>query len=96
MVERRYLGVIEVDSGTILVGDPTYLLARRSDGGDGADYQEVSDADPAPAAAPLGDRPILLIQNFGGDGTYPVYGEFEDGELLRIYVDFDPSFGESD
>ncbi len=38
----------------------------------------------------FGNQPVLLIQNFGGDGPYGVYGEFEDGEFLRLYVDFDP------
>jgi hypothetical protein len=28
MTERRFLGVVEVDSGTLLLGDPAYLLAR--------------------------------------------------------------------
>lgn len=89
MSERRFLGVVEVDSGTLLVGDPAYLLGERSRGKEGADYQEVIDADPSITAAPIGTRPVLLIQGFGGDGTFSVFGEFDGGELLGIYVDFD-------
>jgi hypothetical protein len=86
-VERRFLGVVDVDSGTLLVGDPTYLLADRSRERAGPDYQEVIDA-PSTAAVPLGTRPVLLVQDFGGDGTFPVFGEFEDGEFMRLIVEF--------
>ena len=32
--------------------------------------------------------PVLLLGAFGGDGTFPVFGEFEDGELLRVTIEF--------
>lgn len=54
MVERRFLGVVEVDSGTLVVGDPSHLLARRDEGKDEMDYREVIDADSTPHSA--GDR----------------------------------------
>jgi hypothetical protein len=94
VIERRLLGVVDVDSGTLLVGDPTYLLAQRSRGKEGADYEEVIRADASLIGSPLGDRPVLLIQGFGGDGTFPVFGEFEDGAFLRLVVDFDAAADE--
>ena len=36
---RRFLGVVEVDSGTLLVGDPIYCLPRAKDGKSGIDYE---------------------------------------------------------
>ena len=92
MIERRFLGIVEVDSGTLLVGDPTYLLGQRSRDKEGADYDEVIAADASLVSTPLGQRPVLLISGFGGDGTFPVYGEFEDGEFMRLVVDFDVAF----
>ncbi len=32
---------------------------------------------------------MLLISRFGGDGAYPVFGEFE-GELIRVTIDLIP------
>lgn len=92
MTERRLLGLIAVDSGTIIVGDAVYILPDRSAGKAGADYQEVVDAPMGPAVR-LGDRPVLLIQNFGGDGAYAVYGEFDEEGFARLIVDFNPVDG---
>ena len=89
MIERRLLGTIEVDSGTMLVGDPGLVLSRAETGRDGVDYQVVIDVPMTETASPLGGRPILLIQNFGGDGAFDVFGEFEDGELVRLTIEFE-------
>jgi hypothetical protein len=88
MTERRFLGVVEVDSATLLVGDPCYLLARRSSGTSGVDYEEVLRSDATGVATSLADRPVLLIRGFGGDGTFPVFGEFDEGGLARVIVEF--------
>jgi hypothetical protein len=86
-IERRLLGFVEVDSGTLLIGDPTYVLPRASEGRSGVDYQAVIDA-PMVDGARLAGQPALLLSNFGGDGSYPVIGEYEDGELMRAIVEF--------
>jgi hypothetical protein len=86
-VKRRYLGIVEIDSGTLLLGDPLYGLPHAERGRPGIDYAAVIEADDQ-AAAPLGGMPVLLLSRFGGDGTFPVFGEFEDGEVLRVTVEF--------
>lgn len=96
MIERRLLGTIEVDSGALLVGDPGLVLPRAETGREGVDYQVVIDVPMTETAAPLGGRPVLLIQNFGGDGTFDVFGEFEDGELVRIVIELEERDDESD
>lgn len=90
MTERRYLGYVSVDSGTLLLGDPVHVLPSEHDGKPGLDYQEVLDADANTAAVAVAHNLALLVQNFGGDGDFGVFGEFEDKELLRIVVDFEP------
>jgi hypothetical protein len=85
--QRTLLGFVEVDSGTLLVGDPAYCLPDVREGRAGIDFQAVLDA-PSGHAHPLAERPVLLLGRFGGDGTFPVIGEFEDGELMRVIVEF--------
>ena len=90
MTERRFLGLIEVDSGTLVVGDPAYLLPDAERSKPGIDYRAVLEADQEAHASRIGGQPVLLVGNFGGDGTYAVAGEFEDGDLVRLVVDLDP------
>ncbi|MGZ5385669.1 MAG: hypothetical protein ACXWH0_17035 [Acidimicrobiia bacterium] len=53
----------------------------------GTDFHIVIDANTAPAA-PIGAQPVLPIQQFGGEENFHVFGEFQDGELLRVQVQF--------
>ena len=91
-VERRVIGVIEVDSGTVLVGDPTYALPDAERGRPGIDYSAVL-ADVESHGRRLGGEPVVLLANFGGDGLYRVIGEFEEGEFLRAIIEFEPLEG---
>jgi hypothetical protein len=86
MAERRFLGLVEVDSATLLLVDPCYLpesnpsaLTGR-EGGEEAAAPELA----VPAVHGLG----LLLRRFGGDGTFPVFGEVEDGVLVRATIEF--------
>ncbi len=96
MTERRLLGWVEVDSGTLLIGDPVYVLPRASDGKPGVDYQAVIDAPADLHAQPMAERPVLLLQRFGGDGSFPVVGEFAEGELIAVRIDLDPPMNDED
>ena len=86
--ERRFFGVAEVDSGTLVIGDPAYLLPSAERGKPGIDYQAVIDAPTTPEAVPFADKLALLV-NVRDDGPYFVYGEFEDGDLVRVTIEFD-------
>jgi hypothetical protein len=88
VLERTFLGVVEVDSGTLRVGDPTYCLPHAQSGRAGIDYEVVIKA-PSEPAGYLAGQPVLLLGSFGGDGNFPLFGEFdEDGELIRVTVEF--------
>jgi hypothetical protein len=94
--ERKFLGVIEIDSGTLVVGDPAYLLPSASDSKPGIDYQAVVDADLL-AYRPFADGMTMLFTLPEGDGPLGVYGEFEDGVLWKLNIILDPiEFGEDD
>jgi hypothetical protein len=86
------LRFVEVDSGTLVIGDPTYLPGNK---------EPTVDAETALApdafAAPVLQDTALLIGRFGGDGTYPVIGEVDEaGVLARVTVEFVDPWAESD
>ena len=89
-VERRVIGIVEVDSGMVIVSDPAYVLPRAEFDKPGTDYEvtlrELSDK----PAVQLDGQGVVLLSNFGGDGPYPVIGEFEDGEFMRAIIEFEP------
>jgi hypothetical protein len=96
MSDRRLLGYVEVDSGTLLVGDPAYVLPRQKTGRPGVDYQAVIDADSSRAVTSLAGQPVMLLQQFGGDGSFPVYGTFDGPELTSVTVEFEGPNQEAD
>ena len=84
----RFLGLVEVDSGTLVLGDPVYLLRSERDGRAGVDWDTVLEAPDAPVA-PLAGGMAMLLGSFGGDGAYPVFAELdEDGVVVRVTVHF--------
>lgn len=86
--ERRFLGWVEVDSGTVLLGDPASCLPHAERGVLGIDYEAVIRAPDEPASY-LAGQPVLLLGHFGGDGTFPVFGEIDEhGELVRVTIEF--------
>ena len=87
-LERRFLGMVEVDSGTLLVGDPIYCLPYAKQAKPGIDYESIFGAGVEPASY-LAGKPVILLGCFGGDGTFPVFGEIDEhGELIRVTIEF--------
>lgn len=89
-VERRMIGIVEVDSGTVIISDPAYALPRSQDSRPGMDYSVVLRDLTGAHATQLDGQGVVLLSNFGGDGPYPVFGEFEDGEFMRAIIEFEP------
>jgi hypothetical protein len=96
VIERRFLGIAEVDSGTLLIADPGYVLPRAREGKPGIDYEEVIRADGSVHAQSIGGMPVVLLQNFGGDGPFPVFGDFDGNELIGIWINLDPPMDDED
>jgi hypothetical protein len=87
-LERRFLGMVEVDSGTLLVGDPIYCLPYAKEAKPGIDYESIIGASDT-MASHLAGQPVILLAAFGGDGTFPVFGEIDEyGELVRVTIEF--------
>ena len=89
LIERKFLGVVEVDSGTLVIGDPGYLLPRKSRNVPGIDFETVvaslGETNPTPFA-----NGLTLLFALDADGPYPVYGDYEEGEMIQIRVVLDP------
>jgi hypothetical protein len=85
-LETKFLGLVEVDSGTLLVADPAYVLPNTERGKLGVDYSAIFEA--KRPAGPIDGQPVLLLQDFGGDGSFPVFGHFDGSELMSITIYF--------
>lgn len=96
------VGVVDVDSGTIMVGDPCYHLYKES--GDSAtklDFHEIFGKDwdafcdlvehgHQPGVSLFGSGTAVTVTNFGGDGTFPVYVKRDvDGRISAVMINFD-------
>jgi hypothetical protein len=85
-----FLGVVEVQSGALLLGDPQHLLPNARDGIAGIDLEEIGRVDRSWTAQPVGDRPVLLLGKLPMEGTFPVFGEFDGESLVAVLVDLEP------
>jgi hypothetical protein len=73
--ERELIGVVAVDSGRIVIGDPAYADIARS--------QPAEDHNPDGGQLGL----CVTAPNFGGDGVFPVYATHaDDGQLEAVTV----------
>jgi hypothetical protein len=71
-IERRLIGIVEVDSGLVMISDPAYVLPRAEEKQPGVDYSVVlRDASNKPAVQ-LDGQGVVLLANFGGDGPCPL------------------------
>ncbi|ANT41069.1 hypothetical protein BI024_gp65 [Streptomyces phage Nanodon] len=100
MTERVQIGTVDVDSGTIFIGDPCYTATndashrieswsewcKRSPFGE--KQYDVTE--------PAGSGAGLSIPTLWGDGGYPVYAEIENGRIARVTVDFDPTYDDDE
>lgn len=92
----RQVGVISVDAGLVMVGDPCYHVGSKKPPkdfcGNWADFcqQKLQDLDVVQLNHDRGHAGLaVVIGGFGGDGCYPVYVERDkDGRTARMIVDF--------
>ena len=97
MSSQRQIGTIGVDAGLCWIGDPCYILHKEEPAGEiGKSWKEFCDMiDHDSRHTQFNYRkghPGLgvCVQTGYGDGTYPVFAEFNsDGVLARVIVDFD-------
>lgn len=104
MYNRKLIGHIGVDAGLCWVGDPCYILHTdtppKAIGKNWGDFcngltkyergMEIS-LQHKSYNYDNGHEGLGVVVGTGwGDGSYPVYAEFEHGRVARITVDFMP------
>jgi hypothetical protein len=103
---RKYIGEIGVDAGLCWIGDPCYILHKeqppKAIGKSWDDFCDIlQDDDQYPTCKQfnydLGHVGLGMVVSTGyGDGTYPVYAEFNDeGRIARVWVEFIDQDGEA-
>lgn len=84
--EVKQIGVVGVDSGTLLLGDPCYWLS------DTSYLNEVVNAKfdkSRQVKFDLGhDGKGVIVSSGYGDGCYPVFATIKDGRVKEITVKF--------
>ena len=84
----RFLGVVEPDSGTLLLSNPADCLFATASGRTGTDFSAIVAAPDEPGVCLVG-RPMLLIRCFSGDGAFPVFADGdENGVVSRVMIEF--------
>lgn len=89
---KRLLGYADVDSGQLCVVDPCYVLEDDK-------YTELIDQW-NDMRIPGAERQLSVPVKKGyatgvnfntawGDGSYPVFGEIEDGRVVRVIIEMD-------
>ena len=90
---KKLLGSISVDSGTVFIGDPCYLRDEINPDDISAAMNKGwrEEKNYAPINFKLGhDGAGIVTTTFHGDGVYPVYGFFHDGDdrPYQIIIEF--------
>lgn len=90
------IGELYVDAGCIWLGDPCYVLGADSSNGPKtwSDYCDLLDElghwnSHEPMIEPFGHGIGMHVQTMYGDGSYPVYAEYEGNKIKRIIIDLE-------
>jgi len=95
--EWEHVGWIGVDSGMVLIGDPTNILPRAAGAPPRVELDALIREGAPDVVVPVGSGGVLLVHRFGGDGDYPVFMTRDAYGTVSIRIDFvEPSDGEDD
>lgn len=93
--ESVKIGEIGVDAGLVWIGDPCYILHKGEDFPPelGKSWDEFCDIvlgkEPSSGPTVVDFDGLGVVASTGyGDGTYPVFAEFEDGRVKKITIEF--------
>ena len=94
-MKKKVIGKVAVDSGSILISDPSYINDEFSIEGDDIydiypdldRYRQISTKE----AKHIMKIPIAVTLQTGyGDGVYPVTAHYnKDGRIAKVVVDFE-------
>ena len=89
--EKKVIGQLGVDSGTLMIGDPCYAIHRETPykefGKNWLDFCDTVLGDHADSVYPVGDGLAVAVSTVYGDGVYNLVGTYTSGVLTKIEVD---------
>jgi hypothetical protein len=84
-MKRKLIGHLGVDSGVLWITDPAYLTPDSVDEEDGNGPRRLELNQQMKAH----EKFAICLDDFGGDGLFPVYATFEDdGTIRQVIIDF--------
>jgi hypothetical protein len=89
MKKRKLIGHLGVDSGVLWITDPAYLTEVDVDEDGNEDESRRLELNQQMKAQNF----AICLDNFGGDGLFPVYATYETdgplkGTLRQVIIDF--------
>lgn len=85
MEKRKLIGRIGVDSATLWIVDPAYLTEVDVDEDGNEDDSSRLELHKHMESLEF----AVCLDNFGGDGIFPVYATYEDdGTIRQVIIDF--------
>jgi hypothetical protein len=91
MAKRVLVGYVGVDSGTIMIVDPCYVIPDKDwEKFCGQIPLDVDEAEGAPVCLPGEKRPTAVAGSTrDGDGVFPVFAKYgKDGQLEGYEISF--------
>ena len=86
-----YIGSVSVDSASLIIGDPDYLLRWGDEDPHLLLKPTTKDVDDVLAESCVGvieDSVAVAFRSGYGDGTYPVFAKFDhNGRVVEVVVD---------
>lgn len=97
---RKLLGYVDVDSGSIFIGDPCYLVKEEDWKKFSKPYIDALNKGEVYAPIPhkKGHPGMGIVSGtLYGDGTYPVYAEFaKNGGIKSLTINFEDEYEDED
>ena len=86
MLKKKQVGFVGVDSGTLLLGDPSYWLSDKDFQNEvvNSNFKEARQINYATKQAGKG----VIVSSGYGDGCYPVFATIQDGRVKEVTVKF--------
>lgn len=75
------IGEIGVDAGIVWIGDPCYVKDLFKP------WKKFCDLLPSDGSVKVFDEGVCVPSGYG-DGEYSVYGQFHNGTLVKVMIDF--------
>lgn len=88
---ERKIGMLSVDAGLMMLGDPCYVIGREIGKLDWREFLSRYADNHNDQVMQIEKGTAIMFQTGYGDGSYPVFAKIEDGIVKSVTVVFDNS-----